>query len=389
MRRDTKRGETRPWSAATGTRRAAFIALALLVPTAALAQTKKNAPDKKVAPSPPQPHPPPIDDLAVPAPPSAEAPFDGAWAADMTANYSSCDDVKVGDARHVRWTITPGKTATAAALAEKGGAKGDAAKYTGDVDASGKLALRAGKQAGLELTVDNGTLKGRHVVVRKGTCAVVYDVTAMRPTDQPMDVGTTDPDASSWTIDKAVAGLPASGVLAADIDTAEGTITCELFPDKAPVTVANFVGLARGLRAWRDPSTGHFWRYKPYYEGLTFHRVIPGFVIQGGDPLSRDGASAVALGTGGPGYTIPDEQSGLRFDQPGRLAMANKGPGTNSAGSQFFITEVETPSLDRGYAVFGQCGPLDVVQKIARLPADPQTGRPTQPAVMKVRIYKK
>jgi peptidyl-prolyl cis-trans isomerase A (cyclophilin A) len=149
------------------------------------------------------------------------------------------------------------------------------------------------------------------------------------------------------------------------------------------------VGLARGLRAWRDPKDGKWWRYRPYYDGLWFHRVIPDFIIQGGDPLSREG-KAEGLGTGGPGYTIPDEASnGLKFDVPGRLTMANKGPGTNSAGSQFFITEARAPSLDGGYTIFGQCAPIDVVKAIARVPADAKTQKPTQPQLMKVRVYKK
>jgi peptidyl-prolyl cis-trans isomerase A (cyclophilin A) len=323
-----------------------------------------------------------------PADGPADAPFLGAWRADMIVDYSSCDDVKIGETRKVTWSVSPAKAVGSATLTEKGGKKGEPTAYAGTVDASGKLALRSGKQAGIELGVDGVSLRGRHVAVRKGQCAVIYTVVATRPTDQPTDVGSTDPDADGWTLERATAGLPPKGTLAVDFDTTQGTITCELFPDKAPATVAAFVGLARGTRAWRDPATGRWWRYRPFYDGLTFHRVIPGFMIQGGDPLSRDPA-APGQGTGGPGYTLPDEVAlGLRFDGPGRLAMANRGPGTATAGSQFFITEAVTKHLDGGYTIFGQCEPVDVIKAIARVPAD-GASKPVDPQLMKVRVYRK
>jgi peptidyl-prolyl cis-trans isomerase A (cyclophilin A) len=306
----------------------------------------------------------------------------------MTANYSTCADVKPGASRQVGWSIQPAeKSAGAVVASEKGGAKTDPKSYTGRMAADGRtLELRAGTQAGLDLVVDGVFLSGRHVAVRKGNCAVVWDVRAERPNDQPMDVGDKDPDAGAWTLDKALAGLPGSGTLYADIVTDAGTMTCELFPERAPVSVANFIGLARGLRAWKDPQTSRWVRYRAYYDGLAFHRVIPGFIIQGGDPQSRDWTNA-SLGTGGPGYTIPDEtQNGLRFDGPGKLAMANRGPGSNSAGSQFFITEVRAPQLDGGYTIFGQCGPVDVIKAAARVPASASTNKPDMPLAMKVTI---
>jgi peptidyl-prolyl cis-trans isomerase A (cyclophilin A) len=118
----------------------------------------------------------------------------------------------------------------------------------------------------------------------------------------------------------------------------------KLLPEKAPKTVENFVGLAEGKKEWKDPRTGQTVK-KPLYDGTVFHRVIPGFMIQGGDPLGT--------GTGGPGYKFADEIGpDNKFDRPGLLAMANAGPNTN--GSQFFITEVPTPHLNRGHTIFGE-----------------------------------
>ena len=376
-------------------RRAYLIAAALcLLPASAAAQKGgRNRPAGPAVPAgpagppapqaQPQPLPPDEDTLR---PPSTG--FHGPWKATMTANYSTCADIKVGQTRQVAWNILPAdKSADALVASEKGGAKADPSKYTGRLAADGRtLELRAGTQAGIDLVVDGAGLAGRHVAVRKAACAVVWDVRAERATDVPMDVGDKDPDAGSWTLDKALAGLPARGALYADIVTDAGTVTCELFAERAPVAVANFIGLARGLRAWKDLKTSRWVRYRPYYDGLAFHRVIPGFIIQAGDQLSRDWSNAT-LGTGGPGYTIPDELgNGLRFDGPGRLAMANKGPATASGGSQFFITEVRAPQLDGGYTIFGQCGPVDAIKAIARVPASASTNKPDMPLTTKITI---
>jgi len=154
------------------------------------------------------------------------------------------------------------------------------------------------------------------------------------------------------------------------IETSAGTIHCTLFPDKSPIGVANFVGLATGIKEWKDPKTGQTMKGVPLYNGTIFHRVIPNFMIQGGDPIGT--------GTGDPGYKFKNEVSpGLTFDQAGRLAYANAGPDTN--GSQFFITEVPTQFLDGKYTIFGQCQDIDVVKKIARLAADPRNNRPYDP----------
>jgi peptidyl-prolyl cis-trans isomerase A (cyclophilin A) len=166
-----------------------------------------------------------------------------------------------------------------------------------------------------------------------------------------------DPAKGKFGMDDALKGLAGSGKqLFADLDTSLGTLQCELWPDKAPLTVANFVGLARGVRPWKEQDK---WVKKPLYDGLVFHRVIKGFMIQGGDP-NRDGS-------GGPGFEIPDEiWEDAHHDQRGLLCMANRGPNTN--GSQFFIMDGPAPHLDGGYTIFGKCGPEDVIQKLSDAP---------------------
>lgn len=159
-------------------------------------------------------------------------------------------------------------------------------------------------------------------------------------------------------------------------DTSMGRMTCKLFSKEAPKTVANFIGLAEGTKDWTNPAMPHQTMHdKPLYNGTVFHRVIPGFMIQGGDPLGT--------GEGDPGYTVPDEiDPNLNFDVPGRLAMANSGPNTD--GSQFFITEVPEPHLDQHYTIFGQCDPHSVLvaQSIAEVQRDSQN-KPLQPVVLK------
>jgi peptidyl-prolyl cis-trans isomerase A (cyclophilin A) len=146
--------------------------------------------------------------------------------------------------------------------------------------------------------------------------------------------------------------------LTATLQTSEGTIVLRLFPDQAPKTVSNFVELAEGTREWTDPQTRRATTDK-LYDGTIFHRVIPDFMIQGGDPLGT--------GTGGPGYKFGDEfHPDLSFSRPYLLAMANAGPGTN--GSQFFITTVPTPWLNRKHTIFGEViEGADVVDRISHL----------------------
>lgn len=166
----------------------------------------------------------------------------------------------------------------------------------------------------------------------------------------------------------------------AHFETSLGDFTVELFDSKAPKTVANFVGLVEGTKEWKHPGTSEKHK-KPYYDGLVFHRVISGFVLQGGDPLGK--------GFGGPGYQFEDEfHADLRHDQAGVLSMANAGPNTN--GSQFFVTLAPTPHLDRRHSVFGKVvSGLDIVATIGHVPTDAQD-RPTTPVVMKsVKIERK
>ena len=201
----------------------------------------------------------------------------------------------------------------------------------------------------------------------------------------PASTTATGPE--NLTVAQATEGLPGDGKLMAEFATDLGSIHCQLLPEAAPETVASFVGLARGLKPFQDPASGK-WVKRPFFDGLAFHRVIPRFMIQGGDPLSAK-YDDPAIGTGGPGYTLPDElDANLKFDKPGVLAMANTGPRTHSGGSQFFITERPTPQLNGGYVVFGQCEDDQVVQAIARVTKS-GGDKPTTPVTMKVKIYKK
>ena len=178
---------------------------------------------------------------------------------------------------------------------------------------------------------------------------------------------------------KAAHKTGAKAAPTAILHTTAGDMKCTLFPDKEPKAVANFIGLAKGTKAWQDPATGKTVHGKPLYDGVTFHRTIPDFMIQAGDPTGT--------GSGDVGFEISDQLSpDLLFDQPGRLAYANRGGQPSTSSSQFFITEKAVPFLNpcldeggcpqlgrgkgTGYIIFGQCddSTVELVKKIARMP---------------------
>jgi peptidyl-prolyl cis-trans isomerase A (cyclophilin A) len=168
----------------------------------------------------------------------------------------------------------------------------------------------------------------------------------------------------------AAKSAASTGEPTAIIHTTAGDLHCTLFPKVAPIGVENFIGLATGTKDWTSPVSHAKKHGVPLYDGTIFHRVIPQFMIQGGDPKGD--------GTGDPGYRFKNETSpAVKFDRPGRLAYANAGPDTN--GSQFFITEVPYPSLNGGYTIFGQCdaAAVEMVKKIARMATDGE--RPLRP----------
>ncbi|HKQ71556.1 MAG TPA: peptidylprolyl isomerase [Polyangiaceae bacterium] len=189
-------------------------------------------------------------------------------------------------------------------------------------------------------------------------------------------VSPDDPLKGSFSMSDATQGIAGSGSLFATIETDLGKLECKLFEDKAPLTVANFVGLARGTRPWKDPEGK--WVKKAAYDGTVFHRIIKGFMIQGGD--------AKGTGSGEPGYVVPDELwEGAKHDRAGLLCMANRGPNTN--GAQFFITDASAPHLDRGYTIFGECTPEDMVHKLASV--EVQGERPKSPPKIKsIKIHR-
>ncbi len=188
-----------------------------------------------------------------------------------------------------------------------------------------------------------------------------------------------DPKGGVFTLEEALEGLPDTGTLWVEFVTSRGVLSCELFEREAPNTVANFVGLARGLRPFRR---GGEWVKGRYYDGVIFHRVIPGFMIQTGDPTGT--------GTGNPGYVLQDEIDPTRtHDDAGVLSMANRGAGTG--GAQFFITLGPTPHLDGKHTVFGRCDEAgaDLADDIALVPRDPND-KPLEPEVIEtVRIVRR
>ena len=188
-----------------------------------------------------------------------------------------------------------------------------------------------------------------------------------------------DPKGGVYSLEEALEGLPDTGTLWVEFVTSRGVLSCELFENEAPNTVANFVGLARGSRPFRR---GGEWVTGRYYDGVIFHRVIPGFMIQTGDPTGT--------GTGNPGYVLQDEIDPTHtHDDAGVLSMANRGAGTG--GAQFFITLGPTPHLDGKHTVFGRCDEAgaDLADDIALVPRDPND-KPLDPEVIEtVRIVRR
>lgn len=229
--------------------------------------------------------------------------------------------------------------------------KGTSAKQTSDKTNDGYEVVRAKEGEGAEVAVKPPP---------------GYQVVTGAPDSK-------DPHEGKFSLEEALKDLSGKGNLHATIRTSLGSFECRLFDDKAPKTVANFVGLARGLRKFWSPKD-KAWVNRPYYDGTTFHRVIPEFMIQGGD-WKGDGSGDMY-------YTIPDElHPTLKHDRGGLLCMANRGPNTNEA--QFFITEAAAPHLDTSYTIFGECSPVDLVKRIARVPqSGPPHNRPLTPVVI-------
>jgi peptidyl-prolyl cis-trans isomerase A (cyclophilin A) len=211
---------------------------------------------------------------------------------------------------------------------------------------------------------DGGTASGAGHVRPVGSAALSASVAK-----RTAPVAPDDPLKGKWTLADATKGIAGKGPLVATLKTSSGDLRCKLFDDKAPNTVANFVGLATGKRTWKDPSGK--WVNKPAYDGTTFHRIIKGFMIQGGDARGN--------GTGEPGYVIADEiWPGAKHDRAGLLCMANRGKDTN--GAQFFITDAAAPHLDASYTIFGECTPEAIVHAIASVPVDGE--KPEKPVTI-------
>jgi peptidyl-prolyl cis-trans isomerase A (cyclophilin A) len=203
--------------------------------------------------------------------------------------------------------------------------------------------------------------------------------TPQQSTPPPAPATDQLPDAPSTTSNAHAPVVPTGPT--AVLDTSLGRLTCKLYDTQAPVAVANFIGLAEGTKDWTDPTTLAKVHAKRFYDGTSFHRVIPGFMIQGGDRAGN--------GTGDPGYFFKDEfDPALTFDEPGRLAMANSGPGTN--GSQFFITEDAVPQLNGKHTIFGQCDAHSVllVASIARVERNSSDKPLTPVTIEKVTIVR-
>lgn len=201
------------------------------------------------------------------------------------------------------------------------------------------------------------------------------------------------PTTPPLSLELSLLGIKGAGALQAAIELTSdgkplGTVRCDLFSDKAPQAVAAFVGLARGLVAFKDPHTS-MWKKQPFYDRLPIHRVIADFLIQSGDPkCSEDAQCMFSPGSGDPGFALPDEaRPELRFDQGGVLALADRGPGT--AGSQFFITVRPAPWLTGHHTIFGQCDNLPLIEKLSQVETHLNDVPKTPVVIAKLTILRK
>ena len=237
-----------------------------------------------------------------------------------------------------------------------GGCNGDdeesaALEQRGSVANAEQLTMRPVTEDGYEVVEASPRMRQQQEQARRSQAR---ENLVLEPTEP-------DPMPEGITLTQAVEGMEVDGQLVAEIVTSLGTVFCDLMAEEAPKTVANFVGLARGKRPWWDARAGQWRQNKPYYDGTLFHRVLPDYLIQGGDYL--------ADGTGRPGYTIAHEDHDQNsHDRAGLLAMASHGPDEN--GAQFFITDGPARDLDVAdqYTVFGKCRNDEVVRRIARVP---------------------
>jgi peptidyl-prolyl cis-trans isomerase A (cyclophilin A) len=263
----------------------------------------------------------------------------------------------------VAWCMACGqRAADEAAMEHKPESSPSPAKPSGD-----PVSTSASTEPATEISVIKTKLKGGEEAAIGIKAPAGW--TVMRAPEGP------DPHAGKFTLAEALKGLDKQGTLSAHIDTSAGSIYCDLFEKEAPLNVATFVGLARGKRQLWDTDK-NAWLGRPYYAGTTFHRTMPGFMIQGGDHTGT--------GKGGTlGFTVPDEIAPNQLaDKPGLLFMANRGPHT--ADSQFFITTGPAPHINGKFSKIGQCDPVAVVDRISRMPsAGRPTFRPNEPIVIR------
>ncbi len=232
----------------------------------------------------------------------------------------------------------------------EGGGEGGL-EQRGSVANAERLTMRPVTEDGYEVVEASPRMRNRQEQERRSEAR---ENLILEPTEP-------DPMADGFTLRQAVEGMPTDGQLVAEIVTSLGTVFCDLMAEEAPKTTANFIGLARGKRPWWDARVGQWRHNKPYYDGTLIHRVLPDYLIQGGDYLGD--------GSGTPGYTIEHEAHDQnRHDQAGILAMASHGPNEN--GAQFFITDGAASDLnvEDQYTVFGHCENPEVVERVARVP---------------------